>query len=514
VALPAAGVFAFAILVVASANLAAQASASGGLSLLDAARTALAEQPLIGLSREQVTIARGVLQSASGRFDVGFTSTVDRTRSTTPLRQQEIGTSPTSTLLNNQTRVTFGLEKPLRSGLLISPFVEIARQDVNLDPTATNRASVGVALIQPLVRGRGVAIVTAHETAARYDVDASTRDLRHNASTAVLHTAVAYWNYVAAAHNLEIVVAAEARARRLVSEVQTLIGAGNRPAADLRQANGNLAERIAQRTSYEQALFEARQSLGLAMGIAADRITALPLPVDPFPAIASVLPETGDARLVALALERRADLDAVRQRTLSTQSLQTVARDGLRSQVDLNVHVGYAGLAEGGSFPGLFASLQERVAGPDIAATVSIARSHANNTARGQLAQADAAVRQTALRIDDLTRQIRSGVDVAGNDLARSAQRVRLLRDAASAYDAAVTDERDKLQIGLSTIIDLISIEDRLTRSLLDEVAARLGYATALARLRFETGTLIDGATPDFQVLADAFITVPSGGGR
>jgi hypothetical protein len=90
---------------------------------------------------------------------------------------------------------------------------------------------------------------------------------------------------------------------------------------------------------------------------------------------------------------------------------------------------------------------------------------------------------------------------------------VRLLREAAGLYGSAVEDERQKLQLGLSTIIDLVLIEDRLTRTLLDEVSAMLSYAEALARLRFETGTLISGDAPWFQATTDALMTVPQPSG-
>jgi hypothetical protein len=55
----------------------------------------------------------------------------------------------------------------------------------------------------------------------------------------------------------------------------------------------------------------------------------------------------------------------------------------------------------------------------------------------------------------------------------------------------------------------VVLIEDRLTRSLLDEIAATLRYASALARLRFETGTLVAGAAPAFEVTAETLMTVP-----
>ena len=276
-----------------------------GLSLLDAAQITLSAQPQITFQREQVIVAEGLLQAATGRFDMRLGGSVDSGRTTTPLRLQDQPANLT-TALTNQTRFTFGLDKPLRSGLIISPVIGVTRTGLNYDPLATNRAAVSFGVTQPLMRGRGEAVVTAAETAARYDLSATTATCA-TAALSVYQTAVAYWNYVAAYRNLEILQASEARARRLVEETQTLINAGNRPAADLRQVNGNLVERTALRTAYQQSVFEARQTLGLAMGLQADRAAALPSPADPFPPLADNLPPPGDPQLLDTALASRAD---------------------------------------------------------------------------------------------------------------------------------------------------------------------------------------------------------------
>src|SRR5690606_30071302 len=140
------------------------------------------------------------------------------------------------------------------------------------------------------------------------------------------------------------------------------------------------------------------------------------------------------------------------------------------------------------------------LSGPTARVGVSYVFSPANNTARGLLGRTEALQRQARIQIDDLARTVHSNILVAERALASSAARVRAVSEAAGVYRSAVEDEREKMQLGLSTIIDLVLIEDRLTRSLLDEIAARAAYAQALARLRFETGTLVIGSGPDLRV--------------
>jgi outer membrane protein len=257
----------------------------------------------------------------------------------------------------------------------------------------------------------------------------------------------------------------------------------------------------------EASLFAARHALGVAMGLPADRILSLPLPSDPFPAVADALPPV--PALLAAAVAARADLEAIRQRERSAQTLIVSARDALRPRLDLNLNFGVTGMAEGIGVPPLVTAFGRNFTGPTASASFSYSRPMENNSAKGLLARSDAVVRQTRLQIDDLTRNIQSNVAVAQNDLARSAERVRLFREAGGLYLAAVDDERQKMQLGLATIIDLVLVEDRLTRSRLDEISALRTYAQALARLRYETGTLVAGDGTTFAPTPDALVTIP-----
>lgn len=492
-----------------SARVHAQEPAGAGLSLREAVQVTLAEQPQIHVSREQVVFSEGTLQAVSGQFDVRLGASVDRSRISSPLRDIDRQALNLPDVLTNTTQFNVGLEKLLRSGLSASVSVGMIRQDISVDPPATNRSTLSLSLSQPLLRGRGADVVTAEEDAARFGVSASSQDLRHTAAFGVLRTALAYWTYVASAQNVEVIAAAEERARTLLDETQVLVDAGNRPAADLKQVQGNLAERIALRAQVEQALFSARQDLGLAMGLPADRINALPLPADTFPAIADVVPLTVSPVLFSTALASRADLEAARYRERGNEVLIGAALDDLEPQVDLNFNLGFTGLAEGVGFSPYFTAFERRMTGPNATAALVYSWPTANNSARGLLARTEATHRQTLLQIDDLTRTIRSNIAVAQGDLARSAERVRALGEAAGLYRSAVDDEQQKLRLGLSTIIDLVLIEDRLMRSLIDQIAARQSYAQALARLRFETGTLVGGEAPVFQVAPDVLTTVP-----
>jgi outer membrane protein TolC len=134
----------------------------------------------------------------------------------------------------------------------------------------------------------------------------------------------------------------------------------------------------------------------------------------------------------------------------------------------------------------------------------------ANRTAQGFLQQRTAEEHQTQLRSQALARTIQAGVLVALRDLEHSRAAWEKLQSAVQTYDRAVVQEQQKLRLRTSTILDVITLKDRMQSAQLNEVAARARYWTALARCRYETGWLVGpGATPEGHLTMEDLVTLP-----
>jgi outer membrane protein len=476
-----------------------------GLSVVDAARTALAEQPAIRLAAARLDASRGDLRAVQGIFDVRLTSGFNQVRSVTAntIFEQQVERMTASSTADVST-LNGGMSKLLAGGQVLSSSLALTRTDVGAVPPTENRASVSVFLSQPLLRGRGSEVTFAPVRANRDAVEASAQDVRHLKAASVLSTAAAYWNYVAAVSRLEIFRQAEQRARTFFDETQALIQAGARPAVDRKQVQANLASRLSQRMSGEQGVYEARQSLGVAIGIPYEQIDALPLPSDAFPEKPAEVPAL-DA-MVALARQRRSDLESARRREASASALLVVAENNLRPKLDLLATVGYAGLDEGAKLSRYLTSLGTRATGPQVTLGVSWDVSPTNNQALGRLARAQSQASQSRIEATELERTLASNVAVALNNVQRSAERLTSAHEATQLYVSAVQDQRELQQLGAATIIDLLNTEERLTSAQLDEVTAMFTLSIAITQLRFETGTLI---TADDQVDRSTLMTPP-----
>lgn len=481
-------------------------AAGQGLSVVEAAQAALAEQPNVLLALERLDASRGDLRAVEGIFDLQVTSGFNQVRSVTANTsfEQQFQQMPRSSAANLST-LTGGLTKLLRGGQVIAPSIELRRTDVGSLPPVENRASLSLFLSQPLLRGRGREIAYAPVVASRIEVEANTLDVRYLKSASVFSTTISYWNYVAAVRRLEIFRTSEVRAREIFDQTQVLIQAGNRPAADLKQVQANLASRVSQRLSGEQSLYEARQALGVAIGLPYEKIDSIPLPSDPFPEVPAVVPALDP--MVGLAAQNRPDLQSSRRRIDSASTFLRVAQDNLRPKVDLIANLGYAGLDEGSNVFRYLTPFGNRVTGPQATVGMAWDFSPPNNQAIGRLTRSQSQLSQARIEAAELERSLKSNVAVALDNVRRSADRLASVREAVQLYMSAVEDQRQMQQLGVTTIIDLINTEDRLTASQIDELTATLNLSIAITQLRFETGTLL---TPDDQVDRTTLTTPPT----
>lgn len=483
------------------ASLAAdEPSAAPGIGLVEAVRMMLDNDPNVSIGESRLRSSQGVLLSARGSFDPVLSTSLTETETNDPLTES---TNRERSFLTN----SLGVTKRFRTGFSVEPELQLSRTD---EAGAVNVGTVALTLRQPLLRGRGRDAVAAPELSAERQVTASALDLRQTASERALTVISQYWLARAALLNLEILRESEERARDLLETTRKLIEADVTPAADLVQVEANVVSKETARIGGERDLFEARQGLGREIGLEPEEIARLPLPADPFPTVLAAGAWTVDgSRWVIRALERRADLRAARERRSAAEILREAADDALQPQLDLVFTPSYSGLVQGSDAGSFLSPLYRNVPGASSSLSVSLSWPTLNSRARGDLAQIDAAREQTALLEELISRQIGANVPIALDAVVRGAQQLERAQEAVRLFERAVENEEKKLRAGTSTLIDVISQRDRLTSARQSQVASHFALAVAVARLRFETGTLLPGGGDPRSVQSAQLMTVP-----
>ena len=491
------------------------------LRLLEAVQHTIAKQPNILLDDWQVKVNEGLWQIQRGTFNTTVGTSVSDTVTHTPLNRYYRNYYGTSETVERVTEYSVDISKEFRSGVELTPDITVtSTEDLALHLTTTRKtttnATVSFDIKIPLLRERGRAANAADETSAKILTEASRYDLNYTTSQSILTTVNEYWNTVAAMDNLEIAEKAETRARYMLEQTKILVDAGEQPASDINKLAANLHGKTSSRINKTQSLFEARQTLGLAMGLRFDEIVATPLPSEPLlnidDADLNKMPIAQD--LIDIGLERRADLIALKKEQESANVLMVGAHRNLKPQLDLDLSAGYIGLNENTrrqrNFKQYASAINEREAGLNFSAMFSLEWPVLNDYRRGTYVKREAQNERAMISTNNLNRQIVSKVVVAMSDVIQSAAELKKAHESVLVYQTAVEKERLKLKLGESTIIDLIDVDDRLTTAMETEVSARLSYAKALVQLRFETGTILSPDLKNISVSMKELTTVPS----
>lgn len=484
-------------------------SPDGTLPLLEAVRTALSHHPTLQIQERVVAIQGAVATQAAAPFNQVFEAGLDRARVYSPAPLPGVPGLQLSPTGGAQVGASFA--QMLRNGMRLGGTLDVDRAITGaLSGLTTSRAAVQADL--PLMRGRGRDVTTADERAAALGRDSAVLDLRHAAAVVITSVVTSYWNLAAAQQSLAVATASTERETLLLDNLRALIAADQLPRSDAVPATASLADREATRVSATQLYIEARQQLIVDMGQRLDELPPTPR-LDDFPD-ADRLPAPdlpGDPQaFIAAALRQRADYAAAETRVQAARVRRDAARNGLLPAVNFQLELGYTGFAQGGAFSNYFAGLASHVRGPNVTGRVTYQFPSQNSLAIGRLEQTEAELQRAQLELADLARLIHSSVITTFNAVRNARLRLDLARQSVAAFKTALEGERDKLTLGSSSIVELLTIEDRLTSAADREVAARQAYAAALVEFRFATGTLVPARGPMPALDAEVFTTVPS----
>ncbi|MYN04194.1 TolC family protein [Pseudoduganella sp. DS3] len=488
-----------AALAMALAGSPAAYAAAPPLRLVDALHRALSANPDLQVQQAATEAARGQLQQATGQFDTVLGAGAEYARQQVP--------SPLPGALQGTTYSAgyrAGARKQLRSGPTLGASLDAKSYQDSALPGAQAPATVtlGVTLNLPLLRGRGGREVAAIEDAASLQLQASELALRDSAAQALHRTLSAYWAYAIQFALEQVARDSEQRSRELLASTQKLVDAAEKPRGDLVLLQADLADRVASRQAAALALSEARIALGRLLGMDGAAIAALAAPADALPAILAIgMP--AEAQLIQLrtaARQRRPDLAALGAQVAAAQRQTEAAQHRLLPDLNLQLGVGYAKAHDGSNRYPWWGEAGRVQHGASLSARLVYEFPLQNNAARGTLRERAAQLEQAALRQRDLEAAVAAGIDSAVASLATRSAQLQVAQQALALYERAVGQEMVKQKNGIATLIDVINVESRFINARTSYLQTYLAYAQAMARLRYESGTLLPVAGTRFEL--------------
>jgi len=463
--------------------------------VLGAIKKTMEHQPAIRIQREQVKLAGGAYRSSGGDFDWRVETFITHREDHTPIP----GADP---IIKTHEISAVGVRFPklLRSGVSVEPFLQYT-ESASLLLTDDSQGgplkigTVGLLFRVPLLRGLGYQNAAAGEIASAFELEAARLSLSHEISFNVHNAAQAFWTYLGAYQRLVVAKDAEERARTILGKTEMLVRADELPAAELVNVRANLADKERSGLAAAQAVVAARAGLGMAMGIPPAEIYDLPEPHGSFPELdRTVLIQATAADNVwyaQTAARHRLDLLAADKQNESLKAGLQAARNRVKPALDLELSLGYDGMESGSSLSRSLKTTAYRQDTPDWSTGVRLTYPLGNNSGEGDLEQAWARYRQGKMRSEELFRAVQTDIGLVRRDLSSLAQELERSEEAVRYYTTAVANEREKYLMGETTLLDLLTIGDRLDGALLNRISVRQRVAGSLTRLRFETGKLV-----------------------
>jgi outer membrane protein TolC len=444
------------------------------LTIDEAVRRALQNNPDIQVEAYAPEIARANVLAALGQFDPALNFGRSYTRSygypSVP--------GPLAPTLVDSDSYSLSLTGAVPTGLTYTIGGTAANERGPYNNFAGDYMTFGgVNLTQPLLRGFGFAANLVNVRVARANRSISEWQYRQTMIDTVTNVIVAYNELVLANDNLRIARRYRELGATLLTENLQRLKAGSGSQSDVVTARAQVASR-------EEGILEAENTVRATDNQLRELMGEKSFPPDgplllveapPVPAV-SVDP----ARDYQEALNRRPDYQAARLGITINRANSAAARNGLLPQVNLIGSYGYNGLAS------TFAASRQMVANRDVPSSaigINLSIPITNARARGLARAARLTLEQSEASLKDLEAQI--AVSVANSASQIETSRKRVIADQA-AYDLAnqaLAGEEKKLSIGTSTPLavvqdqtSLAQVEDSLANARFSERQAAAVY--------------------------------------
>jgi len=362
----------------------------------------------------------------------------------------------------------------------------------------------------PLLRNRGTDIITAGEYLTDLNIATEESNLKTTRSQSVFSMTLAYWEYLLASESYKVYKANEERVKQVLDNTKELVLSERRPRSDLAQIEADLQDKSRQSFFANQQEVATRLNLGRAAGLHAEQSKDITSPLNLFPEVLEQNEVADLQHFLALARKHRPDLQVMREILKQLGVNKKLAENSTKPQLDLRAFSSYSGTQNGNSISNVLSALGQSQ-GRNLQTGIGLSYSFPiqNNVAKGAQLKATLQLEDQQIRLDNQIRNIELSISIAHSNLLNSIETVDKAKSALAYYKEVYDDEQIKFQSGLTTLLNVIIFQERLTFAELDYLRAQFQHASAIAELRFRTGmnTLGDDRT---EALSDLFYTLPN----
>lgn len=457
------------------------------LTLRQALLLSLRKNLSLQATRLTPQILQDEIEQAESVYDSVLTSQVNR-----GTMKQETISQLAGTEVSRQTKVGVDLSarRRLLTGTQLVSTWENSRDTTNsvfltVDPSYRSR--LGLRVVQPLLKGRGVEVNRGPIRIAENRASMSALEFRQAASDTLAQAEEVYWDLVFSQENLKVQQASRQQAQAVVEETRQRAAVGSGTENDVMQAEAEAAEREEFIILVEQEVRNSEDRLKILTNLIENpeiwdtRIVPLTSPPTD--------PVTLDADTsVDEAFRNRPDYLSQRKDLENRDIAVVLARNGRYPELNLSASLAMNGLTRsyGGALDSLSSTdFYDWEVGISVEFPIGL-RSGRSLSKRRQSEKA-----QALLRFKDFGNQVVAEVRDATRSADAAWKRIQTTESARKFREAKLASEEELYRAGRSTANDLLEVQVDLARARTQHLRARLTWRKALVSLEEARGTLL-----------------------
>lgn len=492
--------------------------------LIDISNTAFNKNPSIKTAVNDIKDSKANLLIQKSIFDYNLLSELSYQRS----RNTLLDGDPRNEVINkffktNAVDFNAGLQKKFRTGQRAELGANYNFNSNNFPFNSFNQpanpyfgnhtGSLSFSLTQPLLRGRGRLVTEAPEKIAELYIETAKNNFEFSNSFQIQQIGLSYWNYYTAYKSLEIYRQNENRARSVLEMTTELVKADKKPAGELVQIQADLRNQERLTVQAEQNFYNAKINLGRSIGLTKEDSENLENPSNEFPAIANSGYDNllNEEPFIKIAIENRGDLKGNKNVYSALERQLLVSANNLKPQLDLTGFIFNGSSVQGNQVLNTLSSfLNSNGQSIGIGAKLTYSFALNNNLAKGNFARSEISLDNQQIANNNLTRNIELNIKISLNNFKNNVLVLEKAKSSLENYRLAFENEQMRFQNGLTTLLNVIIFQERLTNAELQYLQANQEFANSIVIFRHETGTLISQDDQGFSIDLDKFYSIPN----
>ncbi|MBI1749938.1 MAG: TolC family protein [Acidobacteria bacterium] len=474
------------------------------LSLDDAIRLTLLNNTDVRLNQLTYENSQFAIQRAHAPFDPLFTGSFNASRSTSASVSQLAG-APTLSSLSQQTQ--FNYAQAYQTGTSYNIGFNASKSVTNSSFATINpsiSSSMNFSISQPLLRNRGLFPNRAPIVIAQRSQKQSRANFEVQVSDSVQRAIDQYWGVVQARDNLIVLRKSLELAEATYAQNKRALELGALPPLDIYRSESQVATRRVSAIQAEYQLKQLEDDFRRTIGADLDPyVGALDLdliqPAEP----SGDLLTMDSQEALKRALEKRPELDALRQQLANDDTSVRLAHNSLQPDLNLSAFYSSGGIGGNRANPtpppavlrgGLGDALEQLSAFdfPGYGFTLRLNLPIRNRAAEADLGSAMISKRRDLYVLRQRQQTITLEVRNAVHQLEQAKLSMAAAKIARELAQKNLEAEQRKYELGVQTIFFVLDAQTQLATAEQGLLQAQVSYQRAVTAVERGTGTLLD----------------------